>query len=122
MIWTIRSTSGIVGTLNTAAVARKTCRDHFVKTLKSNALTTVMENFDECSVTDTAWTRHMTDEVIELDEAGERFRRVTLDDLDEEVTEYLATLPCGMYLATCPNVPTHQTLHLQTNAGTGSRW
>lgn len=54
-----------------------------------------MARFEEFAVSDEDGTRKVTDDVIELSEMGECFRRVTLDDPDDEVTEYLTTLPAA---------------------------
>lgn len=69
----------------------------FVTTFKSNVQITVVGHFDEFSVTTEAGTRHVTDDYIELGETGERFRRVTQDDLTDEATEYFTTLPVAEY-------------------------
>ena len=69
----------------------------FVTTLRSNARTEVVEPLHDFEVQDETGSRHITDDRIELGETGEEFRRVTVEDIDGEVTEYLTTLSAAEY-------------------------
>jgi IS4 transposase len=42
-------------------------------------------------------TRRVTDDLIEFGDTGEVFRRVTIEDADGDVTEYLTTLSAEQY-------------------------
>jgi hypothetical protein len=68
----------------------------FVTTLRSNAQIDVVESLHDFAVHDETGTRHVTDDLIELSDTGEVFRRVTVED-DEDVTEYLTTLSPEQY-------------------------
>lgn len=78
-------------------VERKGAGKDFVTTLKANATTSIVEPLEEITISadDGAW--HVADDLIELGETGETFRRVTGTDPDDEVTEYLTTLPAERY-------------------------
>lgn len=78
-------------------VERKRAGEDFVTTLKSNANTTVVEPLEEVTVRDKDETWQVVDDVIELSETEETFRRVTVTDPEDEVTEYLTTLPAEAY-------------------------
>jgi IS4 transposase len=69
----------------------------FVTLLRSNARTEVVERIHDFEVQDEVGTRRITDDRIELGETEEEFRRVTVEDTDGEVTEYLTTLPAEEY-------------------------
>jgi hypothetical protein len=60
--------------------------------LKENARTTVVDRLQAVEVRDAAGTRQVTDDIVELSDTGETFRRVTVEDTDGEVTAYLTTL------------------------------
>jgi hypothetical protein len=52
----------------------------FVTVLKSNARTTVVDRLQAVEVRDAAGTRQITDDIVELSDTGETFRRVTVSD------------------------------------------
>jgi hypothetical protein len=78
-------------------VVRNRAGDDFVMTLKANANTSVVDYLKEFTVRDPDGLRHVIHEIIELGETGETFRRVTVEDSDGELTEYLTTLPPEEY-------------------------
>lgn len=73
--------------------------EEFVTVLKSSASTTVVEPIQavELDVHEEDGCRRITDEIVELGETGERFRQVTLENPDGEVTRYLTTLSPEAY-------------------------
>jgi len=79
----------------------KRSEDDFVALLESNANVDVVEQLEEYAVTTKPLedensgqeqTHHVRDDLIELSDTGEHFRRITLKKPDGEVLEYLTTL------------------------------
>jgi IS4 transposase len=60
--------------------------------LKANARTTVVDRLQAVEIRDEAGTRQITDDIVELSDTGQTFRRVTVEDTDGEVTACLTTL------------------------------
>lgn len=72
--------------------ALKRADEDFVTVLKSNARTKLVDRLQAVEVRDETGTRRVTDDIVDLGETGETFRRVTVEDVDGEVTAYLTTL------------------------------
>ena len=75
----------------------KAAGEDFVTVLKSNARTTVVDRLQAVEVRDEAGRRQVTDDLVELGETGEVFRRVTVKDTDGDVTASLTTLSPADY-------------------------
>lgn len=69
----------------------------FVCLLQSDSRVDVLERIQDIDITDEAGTRHVRDELIELAETGEAFRRILFEDVDGEEIAYLTTLSSANY-------------------------
>ncbi|PGF14201.1 IS4 family transposase [Natrinema sp. CBA1119] len=69
----------------------------FVCLLQSDSRVDVLEEIQDIDITDEAGTRHVRDELIELAETGETFRRILFEDVDGEEIAYLTTLSSANY-------------------------
>ena len=66
--------------------------EDFVCLLQSDSRVDVLERIQDIDITDDAGTRHVHDDLIELAETGETFRRIMFEDVDGEEIAYLTTL------------------------------
>ncbi|MCU4752653.1 IS4 family transposase [Halobacteria archaeon AArc-curdl1] len=69
----------------------------FVCLLQSDSRVDVLDSLQDIEITDEAGTRHVRDDLIELAETGETFRRILFEDVDGEEIAYLTTLPSANY-------------------------
>lgn len=72
--------------------ALKACKEDFVCLLQSDSRVDVLEQIQDIDITDGAGTRYVRDDLIELAETGETFRRIVFEDVDGEEIAYLTTL------------------------------
>ena len=77
--------------------ALKEREEDFVSLLQSDSRVDVLERIQDIDITDEAGTRHICDELIELAETGETFRRIMFNDVDGEEIAYLTTLSPADY-------------------------
>ncbi|PGF14480.1 IS4 family transposase [Natrinema sp. CBA1119] len=69
----------------------------FVCLLQSDSRVDILDSLQDIDITDEAGTRHVRDELIELAETGETFRRILFEDVDGEEIAYLTTLSSANY-------------------------
>ena len=72
--------------------ALKEREEDFVCLLQSDSRVDVLDSLQDIDITDEAGTRHICDDLIELAETGETFRRIVFEDVDGEEIAYLTTL------------------------------
>jgi hypothetical protein len=77
--------------------ALKEREKEFVCLLQSDSRVDVLERIQDIDITDNAGTRHVRDDLIELAETGETFRRIVFKDVDGEEIAYLTTLSPEKY-------------------------
>ena len=71
--------------------------EDFVCLLQSDSRVDVLERIQDIDITDEVGTRHVRDDLIELAETGETFRRIVFEDVDGEEIAYLTTLSPERY-------------------------
>jgi len=71
--------------------------EDFVTLLRSDARVDVLERVQDVEITDKAGTRSVSDQRIELAETGEEFRRIVVEDVEDEEIQYLTTLSPAEY-------------------------
>jgi hypothetical protein len=69
----------------------------FVTPLRSTARIDVVERLHDIEVHDVAGTRRVTDDLVELGDTAKAFARVTVEDANGDITEYLTTLSAEQY-------------------------